>query len=180
MSYRSGYGGGFNTGKRPPQKPGESRGYSAVPPPSSLNARAVPSAKQNQPGLTKHGYTSMEALSSDYGNTSQYGLGKRKGKTEDEYFDDDDDDNPPDMAYIPAPGSPSYKKKDSSDDEEDPLDAFMQGLEQHLEKEKTKPVNAVQDSKTTKGVRGDIDDEDDEESYYRLLESVTINLELAT
>lgn len=25
------------------------------------------------------------------------------------YFDDDDDDNPPDMAYIPAPGSPSYK-----------------------------------------------------------------------
>lgn len=44
----------------------------------------------------------------------------------------------------------------------------MQGLEQHLEKEKTQvkpdgPV-AVQNSK---GTRGDIDDEDDEESYYR-------------
>lgn len=81
MSYRSGYGGGFNTGKRPPQKSGER--YSAVPPPSSLNNRTLPSAKNNQ-GLTKHGYTSMEALSSDYGNTAQYGLGKRKGKTEDE------------------------------------------------------------------------------------------------
>lgn len=56
---------------------------------------------------------------------------------------------------------------ESSDDEEDPLDAFMQGLEKHLEKEKTKPANAVQDTKTIKGVRGDIDDEDDEESYYR-------------
>lgn len=87
MSYRSGYGGGFNTGKRPPQKAGEtSRGYSAVPPPSSLNqnSRSVPPSKTIQPGMTKHGYTSMEALSSDYGNTSQYGLGKRKGKTEDE------------------------------------------------------------------------------------------------
>lgn len=62
---------------------GETRGYSAVPPPSSLNNRSLPS-KTNQPGLTKHGYTSMEALSSDYANTSQYGLGKRKGKTEDE------------------------------------------------------------------------------------------------
>lgn len=45
----------------------------------------------------------------------------------------------------------------------------MQGLEKHLEKEKSKPINAVQDTKTIKGVRGDIDDEDDEESYYRYL-----------
>lgn len=43
----------------------------------------------------------------------------------------------------------------------------MHGLEKHLEKEKSKPTNAVQDTKTIKGVRGDIDDEDDEESYYR-------------
>lgn len=46
----------------------------------------------------------------------------------------------------------------------------MQGLEKHLEKEKTKPINAVLDTKTIKGVRGDIDDEDDEESYYRYME----------
>lgn len=59
---------------------------------------------------------------------------------------------------------------DDSSDDEDPLDAFMQGLEKHLEKEKT--VSKVGEGPTanqkpTKGTRGDIDDEDDEESYYR-------------
>lgn len=44
------------------------------------------------------------------------------------------------------------------------------GIEKHLEKEKTKPVYdlpALSLTKTIKGTRGDIDDEDDEESYYR-------------
>lgn len=60
------------------------------------------------------------------------------------------------------------KPNDESSDEEDPLDAFMQGLEQHLEKEKTvtKPEGTAPLPKN-KGTRGDIDDEDDEESYYR-------------
>ena len=45
----------------------------------------------------------------------------------------------------------------------------MSGLEQHLQKEKTvKTVDVKVGVKTVpKGTRGDIDDEDDEESYYR-------------
>lgn len=45
----------------------------------------------------------------------------------------------------------------------------MEGLEKHLEKEKKKPK--LEDEKQNKGIRGDIDDEDDEESYYRLDET---------
>lgn len=60
-------------------------------------------------------------------------------------------------------------QSESDSDEEDPLDAYMMGIEKHLEKEKTKssdtPLIAV--TKSNKGTRGDIDDEDDEESYYR-------------
>lgn len=44
----------------------------------------------------------------------------------------------------------------------------MSGLEKHLEKEKKQQVvNATAPILKNKGVRGDIDDEDDEESYYR-------------
>lgn len=113
------------------------------------------------------------------------------------YFDDDDEANTPDLAYIPAPGSPSadevkvrmksilfvaprsvffgvvsaQEKSNAleSSDEEDPLDAFMMGLEKTMEKEKTKgPADVAKaTSVKPKGTRGDIDDEDDEESYYR-------------
>lgn len=63
-----------------------------------------------------------------------------------------------------------FVQSDSDSDEEDPLDAYMMGIEKHLEKEKTKPTSdthLVAAPKNNKGTRGDIDDEDDEESYYR-------------
>lgn len=42
----------------------------------------------------------------------------------------------------------------------------MEGIEKHLEKEKSASANSKNEMKN-KGIRGDIDDEDDEESYYR-------------
>lgn len=51
----------------------------------------------------------------------------------------------------------------------------MQGLEQHLEKEKTGgKVEGTVKPRETKGTRGDIDDEDDEESYYRYARQKTV------
>lgn len=83
------------------------------------------------------------------------------------YFDDDEEaSTAPNLDYIPAPGSPSAKEASDSE-EEDPLDAFMDGLNKHLEKEKK---SDVPNKAKAKGVRGDIDDEDDEESYYRHME----------
>lgn len=46
------------------------------------------------------------------------------------YFDDEDESF--EGAYQPAPGSPGPQRKDSSDSDEDPLDAFMAGIEQEV------------------------------------------------
>lgn len=103
MSYRSGYGG-------MPSKNSNSKGYSmnAVPPPSSLansargfgrfqkgnnlssstssstsNADSGPASSVNHSGLSKHGYSTMDSIA-QFASSSQYALGKRKAKTEDE------------------------------------------------------------------------------------------------
>lgn len=61
-----------------------------------------------------------------------------------------------------------FQDNDEDSDEEDPLDAYMMGIEKHLETEKTKPtVDLPATIAKNKGTRADIDDEDDEESYYR-------------
>lgn len=48
------------------------------------------------------------------------------------YFDTGTEDADADLAYQPAPGSPSHKdtvKDADSEGSDDPLDAFMQGIE---------------------------------------------------
>lgn len=178
MSYRGIGGGGFPYRK---SEISDKSGYSmnAVPPPSTLNsgrsAGGFPNRNlvpQTGGGLSKHGYSTMDAIS-QFANSSQYALGKRKSRTEDEYFDEEDETTP-DLAYIPAPGSPTasqpqQKAVDSSDEDDDPLDAFMAGIEKQVEKEKKIAENPNVEHKS-KGIRADIDDEDDEESYYRYME----------
>lgn len=105
MSYRSGYGGGHSKNSAS-DSGGNGKGYSmnAVPPPSSLgNSRfgkfqkagnlststqsststsgAAPTALSS--GLSKHGYSTMNSIA-QFATSSQYSLGKRKSKTEDE------------------------------------------------------------------------------------------------
>ena len=102
-----------------------------------------------------------------------------------------------DVQYQPAPGSPgpsSVEKEGaggSSDSEEDPLDAFMANLEKDAKsqgvknakeerKEKlsikgknpslTATANVKDVTLTNKGIRDDIEEADDEESYYKWLE----------
>ncbi|XP_058061924.1 ATP-dependent RNA helicase DDX42 isoform X2 [Anopheles bellator] len=155
----------------------QNRSYSlnAVPPPSSLCGRSTgvpPPKSYNQgPGISKHGYHTIESMY-QYSNPSQYTVGKRRGRTEDEYFDEEDEPAGQ-LEYIPAPGSPSagessVRSSDDEEDEEDPLDAFMAGIEEQVKMEKKKIPQPNVDPK--KGTRGDIDDEDDEESYYRYMQ----------
>ena len=59
---------------------------------------------------------------------------------------------------------------DNDSDEEDPLDAFMADLNQKTKKEQVKvPEKETNKAKGIKGVRQDIEEEDDEESYYRYI-----------
>ncbi|XP_065338864.1 ATP-dependent RNA helicase DDX42 [Cloeon dipterum] len=135
----------------------------AVPPPPSL-------------GVSKQGYSTMDAISQNALSIGSYGgqARKRARTDEDDYFDDDED-NKAQLEYIPAPGSPSYKQQSSkqdSDSEEDPLDAFMAGIEKEVKKSSVKEevIEPKKEAEKKKGVRDDIDNEDDEESYYRYME----------
>lgn len=148
-------------------------------PPSALPVDNAPTS--SLPVINRRGYTGLttitqNALDINYGNL------RKRPKTEEEYFEqDDDEDKRGQLAYQPAPGSPTWNERDhggrrqSSDSEEDPLDAFMAGIEEKLQKDKVKPVRGgrekvVPKEKGTKGVRDDIENEDDEESYYRYIE----------
>lgn len=154
----------FNYGTNSKQPPSSSSqkpifNYGAVPPPEKFSTG-------------KKSYTSVEAISQPPAHN--YGSKKRSAFLgDDEYFDDDEGgDN---LEYIPAAGSPAAQKQDDSD-EEDELDKFMAGLQQ-AEAKTTTQVPAASASTATapppplqKGVRGDIDDMDDEESYYKYME----------
>jgi len=150
--------------------------------------------------LNKKGYSTMSSIDESSLNYSQYGVAIKRARTEDEYFNSDDEDEKKKAledlpAYQPAPGSPGADDKDS-DSEEDPLDAYMASLENDAKTKGMAPSKPVEKKtplatksftsgstgalKTgmiikpkvnlVKGVRDDIDNEDDEESYYRWLE----------
>lgn len=87
MSYRGGGygGGGGGYGKRSQTNDSNQKSFSmnAVPPPPSSLSRPMQFQKLQQGGLSKHGYSTMDSIS-QFANSSQYSLGKRKSKTEDE------------------------------------------------------------------------------------------------
>lgn len=103
MSYRSGFGGGPPKNVNSAQN-SKSFSMNAVPPPSSLansrfgkfqKAGNLSTSAQTQPsptgpastvlssGLSKHGYSTMNSIA-QFASSSQYALGKKKSKTEDE------------------------------------------------------------------------------------------------
>ncbi|XP_066139521.1 ATP-dependent RNA helicase DDX42 [Euwallacea fornicatus] len=163
------------------------RNLKAVPPPSNLGTgirhSGVPPPSS---GLSKQGYSTMTAISQN-AITASWGTGSRKrAVTEDEYFDVEDEEHVPDLAYIPAPDSPTRldlnkKSQDEDDDEDDPLDAFMAGIEAQVKKETKQPgqstssvqpqdVQQPQTKQPQQAIRDDLEEEDDEESYYRYME----------
>lgn len=129
--------------------------HNAVPPPSS--------------GLSKQGYSTMNAISQNALSAAWGGTSRKRAATEDEYFEEDDEEAVPDLAYIPAPDSPTRiemeNKKREEEEEDDPLDAYMAGIEKQMQVQKQKCSTSQQT-----GVRNDLEEEDVEESYYRYME----------
>ncbi|KAK9885456.1 hypothetical protein WA026_010952 [Henosepilachna vigintioctopunctata] len=129
--------------------------HNAVPPPTSMS------------GLSKQGYSTMNAISQN-ALSAAWGGSKKRAATEDEYFEDDEEETVPDLAYIPAPGSPTrieMEKKKKQEEDDDPLDAYMAGIEYQIEREASSSASAQKQS-----IRNDLEEEDDEESYYRYME----------
>ena len=63
----------------------------------------------------------------------------------------------------------SFTYIDDDSSEEDPLDAFMEDLNKKTKQEQVKSSVKEEKSNKAKGVRQDIEEEDDEESYYRFI-----------
>ncbi|XP_076460295.1 ATP-dependent RNA helicase DDX42-like [Babylonia areolata] len=147
---------------------------------SSQSSGSSSSSQASQPLTPASGFA---AMSMGMGSTGTYkfgapgrtlgyhtNLGKRRVRSEEEYFEDDEDEEPVSkMAYQPAPGSPGDQGNDT-DDSEDALDAYMAGLEKEITE--AKEVEATDDGKkkAEKGVRDDIDKEDEMEEYLRYME----------
>ncbi|XP_045536772.1 ATP-dependent RNA helicase DDX42 [Papilio machaon] len=174
MSYNSGGSGGKGFGfagfSMPKRNPSNVSLHAVPPPTTPMHAVPPPSS-----GLSKQGYSTMNSITQNAVAGNWGTLGKKRSKTEDEYFDDDDEPPTPALAYIPAPGSPTNDIASSSkadDDEEDPLDAYMAGLEKQAAKDMvTSKENAIAGKEDSgRGTRGDIDELDDEESYYKYME----------
>lgn len=156
------YGNNLNKQQQPANN--KITNLSAVPPPAALTG------SRQSSGRVKASYAPIDSIA-----IPSQSYGKKRGKlsSDDDYFDDDEITSN-NLEYLPAEGSPSAKRDEESD-EEDPLDAFMAGLEKEEEKKKIPvPASAATASTTAavidKGVRVDIDDMDDEESYYKYME----------
>lgn len=151
-------------GKKPDQQQQKPNAFNAVPPPAALNNQS-----RQLGNRARTSYTPVDAIPQV--NPANYGSRKRSTAhlDDDDYFDDDEHNDDNNLAYIPAADSPAAKKNDESEDDEDPLDLFMAGLESEQKKEKEICPQSSSQS-ISKGVRADIDDMDNEESYYKYME----------
>ncbi|XP_034076124.1 ATP-dependent RNA helicase DDX42 [Gymnodraco acuticeps] len=128
--------------------------------------------------------------SSGYGKSQQlpsfYKIGTKRANFDEEnaYFDDDEEEssNNVDLPYIPAENSPTRLQMQTgggSDSEDDPLDAFMAEVESQAAKDMRKLEEKEKEKKSAKGIRDDIEEEDEQEAYFRYMaENPTAGLTL--
>ena len=123
--------------------------YRHVAPPKDINRR--------------HKYVNVLDEKIELSSTVQR---QKRVRLDDEYFDDVDEETE-------MPNSHKRQEEEEDDDEEDPLDQFMANLEKEppcQQKTKEGSGERMSSKKNLKGSRGDIDNEDDQESYYRYME----------
>nr|XP_040046597.1 ATP-dependent RNA helicase DDX42 [Gasterosteus aculeatus aculeatus] len=147
--------------------------------------------KKEEPGVPKISNTSVGAPgSSGYGKGQQlpsfYKIGTKRANFDEEnaYFEDDEEESSSnvDLPYIPAENSPTRQQMQAaggSDSEDDPLDAFMAEVESQAAKDMRKLEEKEKEKKTAKGIRDDIEEEDEQEAYFRYMaENPTAGLSL--
>ncbi|CAH8468579.1 unnamed protein product [Schistosoma turkestanicum] len=154
-------------------------GGASVPPPPSLSSRN--SKGYSDPNEVLINHTAFAGTQGGGSTRAFANLGRKRVADEDDYFLEDDDTN--NLEYQPAPGSPAALKHtnqtdNQSDDSDDPLDQFMAGINEEVRTlhsgEKTATKESSKTKKSTKGdakgVRDDIEQEDEIESYLRFME----------
>ncbi|XP_069573582.1 ATP-dependent RNA helicase DDX42 isoform X1 [Brachyistius frenatus] len=137
--------------------------------------------KKEEPQLPQKSHTSFGATGpSGYGKNQQlpsfYKIGTKRANFDEEnaYFEDDEEESSSnvDLPYIPAENSPTRQQMQSgggSDSEDDPLDAFMAEVETQAAKDMRKLEEKEKEKKSAKGIRDDIEEEDEQEAYFRYM-----------
>ncbi|KAK7174818.1 hypothetical protein R3I93_001880 [Phoxinus phoxinus] len=157
---------------------------------------SLASGKKEEPPVTPKAHSAFGSSgpSGGYGKNQQlssfYKIGTKRANFDEEnaYFEDDEEESSSaDLPYIPAENSPTRKQFQSggggggggSDSEDDPLDAFMAEVEDQAAKDMKKLEEKEKEKKLAKGIRDDIEEEDDQEAYFRYMaENPTAGLTL--
>ncbi|XP_036391150.1 ATP-dependent RNA helicase DDX42-like isoform X1 [Megalops cyprinoides] len=153
--------------------PGAKRGF-------GFGGFSLATSKKEEPRLSQPSHSSFGATGSGYSKTQQlpsfYKIGTKRANFDEEnaYFEDDEEESSSvDLPYIPAENSPTRQQFQSqggdSDSEEDPLDAFMAEVEDQANKDLRKLEDKEKEKKPDKGIRDDIEEEDDQEAYFRYM-----------
>ncbi|CAL8096293.1 unnamed protein product [Calicophoron daubneyi] len=149
-------------------------GGAAVPPPPSISRRSRGYSDPNEvcPSVN------TSSLVPGHGSSSRAfaNLGRKRIVDDEDYFLEEED--AANLEYQPAPGSPAATKNDQkvsdSDDSEDPLDKFMENIEEEVRTLNDNEVDKSERKKpnkgNSKGIRDDIEQEDEIESYVRFME----------
>ncbi|XP_037111759.1 ATP-dependent RNA helicase DDX42 isoform X1 [Syngnathus acus] len=158
--------------------PGVKRGF-------GFGGFSLAGGKKEDPPLPQKSHGSFGPPgSSGYGKgqlPSFYKIGTKRGNFDEEnaYFEDDEEESSSnvDLPYIPAENSPTrlqMRSGDGSDSEDDPLDTFMA----EVENQAAKDIKKIEE-KSAKGIRDDIEEEDEQEAYFRYMaENPTAGLTL--
>ncbi|NXY49559.1 DDX42 helicase, partial [Ceuthmochares aereus] len=93
------------------------------------------------------------------------------------YFEDEEEDSSNvELPYIPAENSPTrqqfHSKSADSDSDDDPLEAFMAEVEARPRisaRDMKRLEDKDKEKKNVKGIRDDIEEEDDQEAYFRYM-----------
>ncbi|XP_075703074.1 ATP-dependent RNA helicase DDX42 [Rhinoderma darwinii] len=142
---------------------------------------AISTGKKEEPKLPQTSHSAFRSSTSGFGsaNSSQlpsfYKIGSKRANFDEEnaYFDDEEEDSSNvDLPYIPAENSPTRQQirtKTESDSEEDPLEAFMAEVEDQAARDMRKLEEKDKEKKNARGIRDDIEEEDDQEAYFRYM-----------
>uniref|UniRef100_A0A673ID42 ATP-dependent RNA helicase DDX42 n=1 Tax=Sinocyclocheilus rhinocerous TaxID=307959 RepID=A0A673ID42_9TELE len=141
---------------------------------------SLASGNKEEPRLPQKAHSAFGASgpSGGYGKNQQlssfYKIGTKRANFDEEnaYFEDDEEESSStDLPYIPAENSPTRKQFQSggggggSDSEDDPLDAFMAEVEVRADRREVFFSPLV----SSRGIRDDIEEEDDQEAYFRYM-----------
>ncbi|KAF7239681.1 ATP-dependent RNA helicase DDX42, partial [Varanus komodoensis] len=157
--------------------PGTKRGF-------GFGGFSISTGKKEEPKLPQQSHSAFGApgSSAGFGKTpppqlpSFYKIGSKRANFDEEnaYFEDEEEDsNNVDLPYIPAENSPTrqqfHSKPPDSDSEDDPLEAFMAEVEDQAARDMKRLEDKDKERKNTKGIRDDIEEEDDQEAYFRYM-----------